>query len=225
MKKYSNIVLNIPHASKKMLWDGWDNKEILKSLIRRWTDWKTDNLFVPSSMTKVNAVICPYNRFTVDVERLTDDPLNEIGQGIIYTKYEECNRNVNNALNFILQQEYWHHISKIKNLLKENSLLIDCHSFPSDLSDVDVCIGFNNDWSTPNDETLYQIKSIFENNGFRTEYNEPYSNSLSPETGFKYESLMIEVNKRVYLDEDTLKFNKESNCLKKTIREIYKELI
>ena len=29
--------------------------------------------------------------------------------------------------------------------------------------------------------------------------NEPYSNSLSPETGFTYKSLMIEVNKRIYM--------------------------
>lgn len=227
-KQYKKIVLNIPHASKLMtpLTCGWTDKNALQKHIDRWTDWKTDLLFTVKD-ERIIPVIAKWSRFMVDCERLEDDPLEEIGQGIIYTKFEDCTRRpLTKFLQDALMDEYHKHINALKQELTPNSLLIDCHSFPSDLSDVDVCIGFNyDDWSTPDDKTVYTIKSVFEDAGYRTEYNEPYGNSISPKTDFKYASVMINLNKRTYLDENTLQFIPEGRKkMKATISECYKQL-
>ena len=80
-----------------------------------------------------------------------------------------------------------------------DSFLIDCHSFPSDLSDTDVCIGVNEDWSHPDEGILRKVIKTFEDAGYRTGLNTPYSNSLAPEMPFTYPSMMIELNKRIYM--------------------------
>lgn len=36
--------------------------------------------------------------------------------------------------------------------------------------------------------------------------NTPYSNSITPKTNFEYKSVMIEVNKRVYMNEKNVIF-------------------
>lgn len=227
MKKYSKIVLNIPHASPKMtpLECGWTDKEALQKHINRWTDWKTDKLF-RSSDDKIVSVIAKWSRFMVDCERLENDSLESIGQGIIYTKFEDCERcKLTSPIKEMLMNEYYKYIEQLKSELTPDCLLIDCHSFPSDLSDVDICIGFNDDWSTPDDETVCTIKNVFEDAGYRVEYNEPYKNSMSPKMEFVYPSLMIEVNKRNYFDERLLTFNQvEKKRLKATIKECYKQL-
>ena len=86
----NNIVLNIPHSSRIIHdiseWDGDISEDI-----ERWTDHYTDQLFY-SNNEKVNSCIFNFSRFCVDVERLLDDPMNEIGQGIIYTKFGDRTR-------------------------------------------------------------------------------------------------------------------------------------
>jgi hypothetical protein len=62
-----------------------------------------------------------------------------------------------------------------------DALLLDCHSFPSELSDVDICIGFNEDWSKPNKDTIELAVNLFEDCGYKVGINEPYSNSETPE--------------------------------------------
>jgi putative restriction endonuclease len=39
-----------------------------------------------------------------------------------------------------------------------DALLLDCHSFPSELSDVDICIGFNEDWSKPKGDGFWRLQ-------------------------------------------------------------------
>lgn len=218
-----NIVLNIPHSSdgKKILDFGW-NEAILPK-VEKWTDWHTDKLFAPTQ-NNIKAVIFPYSRFICDVERLIDDPMEEIGQGIVYTEFEGVKRNFQQTDIAYLMQLYSDHINKLKALLNEDSILIDCHSFPSELSDIDVCIGFNEDWSKPTQELIDIIRSTFEKENLTIGINEPYSNSISPQMPFAYQSIMIELNKKIYLDTteiNTQKFGVVKNC----IEQIYKELL
>lgn len=60
-----------------------------------------------------------------------------------------------------------------------SSFLIDCHSFPDDLSEVDVCIGINDDWSKPDADILDEVVQVFTKYQYITRINEPYSNSIS----------------------------------------------
>ena len=99
--------------------------------------------------------------------------------------------------------------------------------FHSDLSDIDICIGYNDDWSKPSDEVLDFVVSTFKDNGYKVGLNVPYSNSLSPKIdGKTYSSFMIEVNKRCYMYEDNLELKTFSfTKLQRLINKIYLSLL
>ena len=196
-----SIVLHIPHASPVFPFgpSGWD--EGIHHEIDRWTDWFTDWLFASSSRMNpgIVPVVYPFSRFFCDVERLEDDPLEEIGQGIVYRRFGVLERALHeNELEFALRS-YREHRQRLIRILTPDTLLIDCHSFPADLSETDICIGINEDWSRPDDDLIDRTVSHFLSKGYSVKVNDPYSNSISPATGFGYRSLMIEVNKRLYL--------------------------
>ena len=111
-------------------------------------------------------------------------------------------------------------------IIPRNSLLIDCHSFPSDLSDVSICIGFNEDESKPSAETLDIIYSSFKESGIcKIEYNKPYSNSFTPIKPVDYKSVMIEINKSVYMNEQSLALLPTWYKIGNIINKMYKRLL
>ena len=207
--KRRNIVLNIPHASINGVFDlqygGWPhNQYFVNNCLNKWTDWYTDFLFAPLSKLKnVSTVVFPYSRFVCDAERLENDPLEEKGQGIIYTEFENHKRNPMDKKQIKRTMKLWEqHQKRLKKEIKSpNTVLIDCHSFPSDVYNCDICIGYNDDWSY-NDKIVKGIAKIFKNRGYSVEFNKPYSNSISPQMAFPYTSVLIEVNKRVYMNEN-----------------------
>ena len=224
---YENIVLNIPHAGIKGLGHiRCDNKVNLISEVRRWTDWYTDLVFIPEKkMDRVKHIMAEYSRYVVDVERLLNDPLAEEGEGIIYTKYDGQHRYVDEEERTKLMAYYYDYQDRLKSMLSEHSLLIDCHSFPSDLSDVDICIGYNEDWSKPTDFVIDLVVESFKQQGYKVGINTPFSNSIAPETGYTYNSIMIELNKRVYLNEQTLDFNDNAPKLREQLASLYSLLL
>ena len=207
-----NIVLNIPHSSINGVFDpqygGWPhNQYFVNNHLNRWTDWFTDFLFsMLSEKENVDTVVFPYSRFVCDAERLENDPLEEKGQGIIYTEFGNFKRKVMNEEQIKNTMRLWEeHQMRLKSCIKSpKTVLIDCHSFPSDLSDCNICIGHNDDWSY-NKEIVDGIAKIFKSMGYSVEINKPYSNSISPKMPFPYTSVMIEVNKRVYMNESLLR--------------------
>jgi N-formylglutamate amidohydrolase len=219
---YDNLVLNIPHSSIDGIGQAkWNNKVALLSEVKRWTDWYTDLLFVPDKRDGIKTIIGDYSRFFVDVERLPNDPLEEIGQGILYEKFNGLKRLIGVEERRGLMAYYLGYSKNLKEMLNEHSLLIDCHSFPSDLSDVDICIGYNNDWSRPTDFVIELCKSVFEKQGYQVGINTPYANAIAPETGYAYNSIMIEVNKRLYLNEQTLEMTEGVIKFRKCTAELY----
>lgn len=226
VKSYSNIILHIPHASVAGLGNTkWDDKVGLIQEVRRWTDWYTDLIFVPANRPEVKSITADYSRFVVDVERLEDDPLEEIGQGIIYTQFNGLKRNINEDERQGLMGYYHSYIKQLKSMLNEHSLLIDCHSFPSDLADVDICIGVNDDRSRPTDFVIELVAEVFKQFGFSVRINHPYSNAIAPQTDFVYNSIMIELNKRIYLNEHTLELTESANKIRTTLDRLYMLLL
>ena len=209
MDRFKRIVLNIPHSSDvlpcKEAWQGDIDREVEK-----WTDTLTDVLFapndlevVPGGFRRIKPVVFPYSRFFCDAERLLDDPLEEIGQGICYTSFNGCTREVNHALRSYCMQEWWKHQEKLAAVMCERCLLLDCHSFPTEVApDIDVCIGFNQDWSQPDLSLVEHVCKFFEDNSLTVALNKPYANSITPHRDYFYNSLMIEINKSVYLNDD-----------------------
>lgn len=230
---FDRIVLNVPHSSTERYGEGWNGCFGMFPTVKRWTDWHTDVLFMPriELTDRVKMVRFPYSRFFCDVERLLfNEPLEKVGQGVVYTDFEGFTRKMSDVEKMnIITDYYMPHINKIRDMIMEgrNSILIDCHSFPSDLSDIDVCIGFNEDWSKPNEKIIEMVCDRFAEKGLKVGINDPYSNSLSPTMYRKdYSSFMIEVNKRTYMNEDTLELDKKGfETMQRIISGIYLSLL
>jgi N-formylglutamate amidohydrolase len=219
--KFDKIVIAIPHSVGKTNFADWDRPEVAKADSDRWTDWFTDKLFTPPQREGVVAVVGSVPRFDCDLERLPNDPLESAGMGILYNTSHSGARRLNSGEEFL---HHWHDYRKaIVNELTPNSLLIDCHSFPSDVSDVDICIGINDDWSSPDKTTMNIVLQHFRDH--KVAVNDPFCGSLTPEAGFSYKSLMIEVNKRLYLNEDSFTEFPFAYKLHNTICNLYGKLL
>ena len=227
--QYKRIVLNEPHASIEGLYDNqlsfWNiDERFINDIVLKWTDWHTDFLFHGYRSEKIRTVRFPYSRFIVDAERLWDDPLEQHGQGIVYKQFDGYTRTVPEK-NEVQLLGLWHwHQQRLRDNLCEGALLLDCHSFPSEMSDVDICIGYNEDWSKPNKGTIELAVSLFEDSGYKVGINEPYSNSETPDCPFAYQSMMLEVNKRAYMEDGTLCL-KRNSVYRKTIRDLMTNLL
>ena len=227
--QYKRIVLNEPHASIEGLYDNqlsfWNiDERFINDIVLKWTDWHTDFLFHGYRSEKVRTVRFPYSRFIVDAERLWDDPLELHGQGIVYKQFDGYTRTVpeeNEAQ--LLGLWHWHQ-QRLRENLCEGALLLDCHSFPSEMSDVDICIGFNEDWSKPHKETIELAVNLFEDNGYKVGINEPYGNSETPDCPFSYQSMMLEVNKRAYMEDGSLHLRRNTKY-KCNVRAVFQTLL
>ena len=225
-KSYDNLVLNIPHASVAGLgYAKWDDEVGLIREVRKWTDWYTDLIFVPDNKPGVKSITADYSRFVVDVERLEDDPLDSTGQGIVYTQFNGIKRTIDEEERLGMMAYYYAYIKQLKGMLNEHSLLVDCHSFPSELSDVDICIGVNNDWSRPTEFVIELVAEAFKQAGYSVMVNQPYSNSIAPQMEFSYDSIMIELNKRIYLNEQTLELLDSANKVRAALNTLYELLL
>jgi len=224
MDKFTKIVLNVPHASDEFPRNSWEG-DIFKH-VEDLTDWYTDEIFKPFfDVEGVTMVRFPYSRFYCDAERLEDDVMDGIGQGICYTRYKECERLVDEVERDEVMKCWVGHQDNLSREIVEGTLLIDCHSFTDDGSEIDICIGFNDDWSKPSDDVIELVKSHFEGYlGMKVGINKPYSNSITPKCNIPYKSLMIEVNKRRYLNEDR-GFKASAYKLHDRINNLYRKLI
>ena len=102
---------------------------------------------------------------------------------------------------------------------------MDCHSFPNDIApDVDICLGFNTDGTRPSDETINAVTGMFQVEGYEVAHNRPYGNAIAP-LGYRGHSLMIEVNKRLYMDEDTLEKTEGFQIIHGQILDLYEKLL
>ena len=227
--QYKRIVLNEPHASIEGLYDNqlsfWNiDERFINDIVLKWTDWHTDFLFHGYRSEKIRTVRFPYSRFIVDAERLWDDPLEQHGQGIVYKQFDGYTRTVPEK-NEVQLLGLWHwHQQRLRDNLCEGALLLDCHSFPSEMSDVDICIGFNEDWSKPHKDIVELAVNLFEDNGYKVGINEPYSNSETPDCPFTYQSMMLEVNKRAYMEDGSLylTYNTKYKC---NVRAVFQTLL
>ena len=203
----NNVILNIPHSSaRRFNAEEWSDPEEITRHMREWTDWHTEKLFKPRQMTEcIHPCLFPFSRFYVDAERLDNDPMEAIGQGIIYRRFGEARRQLTAEEEAARMEIYRRYLNAFEPLIANNTVIVDCHSFPGRLApDVDFCIGFNEDESKPDDKTINGITHMIRKYGYRVAVNHPFSNSITPVKPITYKSIMIEVNKQTYMDEDTL---------------------
>lgn len=251
MYKYNSILLNIPHSSKFIPdYNEYYDDTTLLSGIETLTDHYTDEIFNISNNNNILSQIHNYCRFYCDVERYWDDNLeimSKFGHGVIYRN--DCDEKlirIENRIDFnkikaIYDNYYIEFNKKVDVLLKQynNCLIIDCHSFNSiplqmdlnkDLNRPDICIGFNesNVLSNELNQTLYNAKNYFNKKGYSVGYNNPFSGSIITDEykdNHNVDSIMIEINKKLYLNEDSIEKNSNFEAIKKVINEFTMSLI
>ena len=225
-EKRKGMILHIPHSSQFVPADLRDqivlSDDDLRTELALMTDAFTDDLFY---LPETTVVRFPISRLLVDVERFADDaeePMSKVGMGMIYTRTAFGNRlkrSLTPGETKMLVMEYYepHHrklLEEVKKELEENgkALLVDCHSFPSQPLPCDAdqsiprpefCIGTDS-FHTPKE--LIQITDrTITNAGYSVGIDWPYSGSLAPTAFYKKDhrvaSIMIEVNRNLYMDE------------------------
>jgi len=230
---FQSLLLHIPHSSTYIPDSfGNINDYTLMGNVVIQTDLLVDDLFYHPVTTNVKTLKFIYSRFYCDVERYWDDkkePMSLIGQGVYYKQYSDGSLINRTDSKDDIKLVYNEHHSKLnyisQKLIAENGscLIIDCHSFtPTNENEPDICIGVNYDKNDPGPETLWSIINHFIDNGYKFKINYPFSGSIYPS---KYlnknlKSIMIEVNKNIYLGNE-IKFSK----LKNTINELYHKLL
>jgi len=232
---YKNILLHIPHSSVCFPSDSRFNFNDLDEDERLLIDYYTDMLFMPlQPLEHISSMIFPYCRLFADVERLVDDPLEEEGLGISYRRQMSSGvfRAFSNQLSAFKLYVDFHAQVSIKLVELERPLLIDCHSFAalpnllnSNPPNIDICIGYNDDETYPGEENISKIAQHFKACGYKVGINTPFSNSKTFAVPVKYHSVMIEVNKRLYMDELTLEKTKGFDKLRNEIQDIYSMLL
>jgi N-formylglutamate amidohydrolase len=232
---YRNILLHVPHSSSvfpedsNFSWKDLDDEEQL--LI----DYYTNDLFVPLQDTiLISSIVFPYCRLFCDVERLTKDPLENKGLGISYRRYQGGDLRSFGTLQKAYPYYADHHSTMSKKIVEMSGelLLIDCHSFSSfpnllnsNPPDIDICIGYNDDETCPSTVVIESIARHFGSIGYKVGINTPFSNSKTFEVPTEYHTVMIEVNKRLYMKEETLEKTDGFMRLKDEIQSLYKILL
>ena len=236
---YDNMLLHIPHSSTSFPEDSCHNFMDLNQDERLLIDYYTDELFVPSKETKrISSIVFPFCRFYCDVERLINDPLEKEGLGISYSRrvvgqHGKTVRSFGGKTDsFMMYADYHAEVSKMIKDLDGRRLLIDCHSFSylpnllnSNPPDIDICIGYNNDETCPNKVVIGNIVRHFGTLGYKVGINEPFSNSKTFSVPVKYHSVMIEVNKRLYMNEQTLDKTEGFDKIRNDIQSLYDVLL
>ncbi len=197
---------------------------LLETELLRMTDHFTDELFLTPAVL-ATAIIYPVSRLACDPERFPDDSEEDMaarGMGVIYTKRHDKGPlrppPSPSEREELLDRYYRPHHKALEEAVGASlaangrCLVIDCHSFPSeplpyesDPARPDICIGTDED-HTP--DTLRDAAvSAFETAGLSVEVNRPFSGALVPANVYKRDrrvtALMLEVNRRLYMDERT----------------------
>jgi len=227
---YSSIVFHIPHASRIILAEDRQNFVIpdteLDKEILQMTDHYTDELFnLPNG--NVKRVLYPVSRLVLDPERFLDDtlePMADKGMGVIYVQTADGKtlrpKADSEARARLINTYYQPHHQKLaaavnRALAQEGCcLIIDGHSFPENplpfeadqTSDrPDICIGTDEFHTT--EFLASEVGRLFEQAGFSVAFNYPFGGSIVPREHYRItpavKSIMIEVNRKLYMDEVT----------------------
>ena len=191
-------------------------------------NFKMTDLFVDQIFDNIPGVVvkAKYTRLFCDVEKYRDDslePMSKYGQGYVYTKsydgktvfkrHLKCNGvDSDEEVDSYYEEHHKKLTEETKKILKREKkvLILDLHSFSNEQAlsiekkepFPDICIGINEGFA--NNEILDAIIRRIEANGYSYKINYPYSGSIIPNGLTKSElenvcSIMIEVNKRLYL--------------------------
>jgi N-formylglutamate amidohydrolase len=224
------VVLHVPHDSDyippSVLSQFVLDEAALRREAIRMTDHRTFDLF-RADRCQGRYARAGASRLVVDVERFADDaqePMSGRGMGVIYTRTSDqqpLRRALSKAeRSALLEAFYFPHHARLQALVDQSlkqwgrCLVLDCHSFPSrplpyehaqDTRRPDVCIGTDS-FHTP--KCLEDaFVTAFSAAGFSVAVNTPFAGALVPSRHYRRDdrvaAIMVEVNRRLYLDEES----------------------
>lgn len=231
-KKLANklpIIVNIPHSSinlpKAYTDDYLISAKDISSYAKYMADIYADEVY--SALTiKSGFIISGISRIIVDMERFWDDDKEKMstkGMGALYTKAaqgktirEVSTRNAEKLHR--LYNSYHKDFTELVEKCRDKfgfCLILDCHTFPQesrayDLIKMkktpDICLGTDK-YHSPAPLVKLLEKSL-QNQGYSVALNRPFSGTIIPAKHYKKDknvySMMIEINRDLYLDEKTL---------------------
>jgi N-formylglutamate amidohydrolase len=246
------LIIHIPHSStyippeiknKFLLSENELQKEIL-----RMTDRYTDEIFSCVAESGGISVKYNYSRLVLDPERFRDDTKEVMatkGMGVIYTKdsagrkLREINEKERNLLLQNIYDPYHSAITKeVQQLLSKfgECLIIDAHSFPTtplpyensqETKRPQICIG-TDPYHTPED-LIQLVRNFFEGINLTTEINKPFRGCFVPikflHKEKRVKSVMIELNRGLYMNEDTGEKNDFFTEITRIIRRLIEVLL
>lgn len=222
----TQYVIHLPHCGTKIpkeyISDYYLSSEELQNNIFQYADYLTDELY-RAFVHEFDHVINPYSRLFMDPERFFDDTKESMqikhGLGWFYENAileKKPLRTTKNKKEII--KYYKEHHNKLLSLvdkyleLHNQCTIIDCHSFSNErywfhdknLKLPDICIGFD---EYHKDEAFVDT-ILNEFKEYNIAINTPYAGSLVPEQYYlkdsRVKSVMIEVNKKLYLEDDNI---------------------
>ena len=221
------IVLHIPHSSRVI------PDSCLSDILLTSSELDQELLLMTDAYTEevaagdwAHAIIAPFSRLVVDVERFRDDnqeSMSKVGMGAVYEKTQNGHklRNLSHHKRENMMQTYYdpHHADFFRivtSVLAKHAhcLILDIHSFPSkplrcescQSSDrPEICIG-SDPFHTPK-HLVDTALTFFVEKGYSVSENSPFSGSIVPLEYYAQnrcvQSIMIEINRSLIMDECT----------------------
>jgi N-formylglutamate amidohydrolase len=234
----NHYLIHLPHCGTNLpneyLADYFLDKKELEKNIFEYADLFTDELF-GKLFDNFGGVKSEYSRLFFDPERFgNDDDENmhkDFGLGWFYENAILTKKPLRNTTNKNKIRKYFDDHHNLLNKLTQEKLdkygkctVIDCHSFSNerywfhkDIKLPDICIGFE-DYHVDND-LVESIKSKFSK--YTIGINEPYKGSLVPTNYWgkdkRVKSVMIEINKKLYLEGDNITKSTNFDIIKQKI--------
>lgn len=235
------ILFHIPHSQIKIPKIYWSiclkDKEYIHNSNIFLSDYLIDDLVPP----RVHQIKFKYSRIFCDVEKFKDDKreiMASKGMGVIYTNDSQNiitnpTKEYRNKIIKFYYDKYHNKLDKrVTDILNKyhKCIIIDFHSYSDQqvlkLFDIknapDICIG------TDVNYTSIELRSFtidyFKRCGYSVMENYPYSGTIIPNKYIDRKkdgllSIMIEINKRVYLS-DKESFRKMDECINNFYKEI-----
>ena len=235
------VVIHIPHSSpyvpdflrREML---VSDDEFHQDLLA-FTDWHTRDLFTHVAFP--TRVVFPVSRMVCDPERFRSDDLESmaaIGIGAVYLKdaFLRPLRRIDPLQRELLLRLYYdpHHralTDAVDKALRQNGqcLVVDAHSFSAtplpykpeqDDDRPDICIGT----CAGHTPALLKTRAVrfFRERGFSVEVNYPYAGTMVPLKHLgdrRVQSVMVEINRRLYRHPEDFRTSSKYAFLKRTI--------
>lgn len=225
------------------------NEEELNHELTLMTDAHTDELFARHANEEDSVISFPVSRLIVDPERFledTEEKMSEVGMGVIYTRTSSgklLRHPPSESERARLIDAYYNpHHNRLNEATRDElatygrALILDCHSFPSkplpyelnqDPNRPDICLGTDS-FHTP--KNLIELaETFFREHNLRTAQNKPFEGTYVPlkflEKDKRVFSLMLEINRKLYMDEATGEKSETFDDIKNLIADMVQHIV